>query len=138
MSVEAVQSSIYSNAKKLIKSKSFRIGSVRKLYKKERMEIFKTMKTWISNIELTQEENITSIGTGGNINKLIKIANKEKSYTISFAELKALRAYVNEYSMKERISHLKMNPDRADVIIPASEIYIKTINFVNSDRITVP
>ena len=126
------------NGKKLTKSKSFRIGSVRKIYKEERIETFKSMKNWLSGIPLMQQGNITSIGTGGNINKLYKIANKEKGNYLPFAELKALRAYVNEYSIKERISHLKMNPDRADVIIPASEIYIKTMNFVNSDRIMVP
>lgn len=124
--------------KKLVKSKSFRIGSVRKLGKEERIEKFKTMKAWISGIEQMNEKNITSIGTGGNINKLFKIAKKDKGNTLPFAELKALRAYVNEFSLKERISHLKMNPDRADVIIPASEIYIKAMNFVNSDRMMVP
>lgn len=124
--------------KSLLKSKSFKIGSVRKLHKEERIEIFKEMKNWISSIDSFDRKNITSIGTGGNINKLFKIANKEKGNTLPYTELKALRAYVNEYSLKERISQLKMNPDRADVIIPASEIYIKVMSFVNSDRIMVP
>jgi len=124
--------------KKLIKSKSFRIGSVRKLSHKERLEIYKEMKTWITAIDIQLNENIIAIGTGGNINKLYKIANKTKSIYLPFAELKALRAYVNEYSIEERISHLKLNSDRADVIIPASEIYIKAMRFANSDRIMVP
>lgn len=124
--------------KKLIKSKSFNIGSVRKLHKEERIETFKEMKSWITEINVINQKNLTTIGTGGNINKLFKIANKEKGNTLPFTELKALRAYVNEYSFNERISQLKMNPDRADVIIPASEIYIKVMNFVNSDRIMVP
>lgn len=124
--------------KKLIKSKSFDMGSVRKLHKEERIETFKEMKNWITEIGIMDQKNITTIGTGGNINKLFKIANKEKGNTLPFTELKALRAYVNEYNLKERISQLKMNPDRADVIIPASEIYIKVMNFANSDRIMVP
>ncbi len=124
--------------KKLLKSKSFNIGSVRKLHKEERIETFKEMKNWVSGMEIFNQKNITTIGTGGNINKLFKIANKEKGNTLPFTELKALRAYVNEYSLKERISQLKMNPDRADVIIPASEIYLKVMTFANSDRIMVP
>jgi len=126
------------NDKKLIKSKSFNIGSVRKLHREERNDTFKEMKRWISEIEIIDQKNITTIGTGGNINKLFKIANKEKGNNLPFTELKALRAYVNEYSLSERISKLKMNPDRADVIIPASEIYIKVMSFVKSDRIMVP
>lgn len=124
--------------KKLINSKSFRIGSVRKIYKKERVEIFKHMKSWMDETGLMNDRNITAIGTGGNINKLFKIANKDKGNLLPFAELKALRAYVDEYSISERISLLKMNPDRADVIIPASEIYIKVMNFAKSDHIMVP
>ena len=124
--------------KKLIKSKSFRIGSVRKLHKAKRTETFKSMKSWMDETGLMNESNITAIGTGGNINKLFKIANKEKGNQLPFAQLKALRAYVDEYNIAERISLLKMNPDRADVIIPACEIYIKVMSFAKSDHIMVP
>ncbi len=124
--------------KKLINSKSFRIGSVRKLYKEERIETFKRMKSWLAETGIMEDRNITAIGTGGNINKLFKISNKQKGGQLAFAELRALRAYVDEYSISERVSLLKMNPDRADVIIPASEIYIKVMNFAKSDHIMVP
>ncbi len=124
--------------KELKKSKSFRIGSVRKLPNEKRIEIFKNIKSWLDKTDLMKKSNTIAIGTGGNINKLFKIANIEKGNQLPFAQLRALRAYVDEYTLNERILLLKMNPDRADVIIPASEIYIKTMFFAQSDHIMVP
>ena len=124
--------------KKLIKSQSFKIGSVRKLAGKDRTDKFKEMKDWIKSAGLSKAKNVTGIGTGGNINKLFKLARKKTDTSISLAELKALRAYTKEFSLEERISILKMNADRADVILPASEIYISVLQSVGSDQIMVP
>ena len=81
---------------------------------------------------------IYTIGTGGNINKLFKLSNQKFNQSISLAELRALNAYVREYSLEERVRKLKMNPDRADVIIPASLIYIELMKIVESDQMFVP
>ena len=119
-------------------SQSFRIGSVRKLSREDRTKTFREMKEWIDAKKLDKKKNVIGIGTGGNINKLFKLANKANNLTISLAELKALKAYVKEFTYEQRLSILKMNPDRADVIIPASEIYIKVLQDVGADYIMVP
>ena len=124
--------------KQLIESQSFRIGSVRKLSREDRSNTFKQMKDWISQSKKIKYSNVMGIGTGGNISKLYGLANKANNLTMSLVELKALRAYVNEFSFDERMSILKMNPDRADVIIPAAEIYIKVLQAIGSDHILVP
>jgi exopolyphosphatase / guanosine-5'-triphosphate,3'-diphosphate pyrophosphatase len=124
--------------KQLIESQSFRIGSVRKLSREDRSNTFKQMKDWISQSKKIKYSNVMGIGTGGNITKLYGLANKANNLTISLVELKALRAYVNEFSFEQRMSILKMNPDRADVIIPAAEIYIKVLQAIGSDHILVP
>jgi len=124
--------------KKLKKSQSFKIGSVRKLSAKQRKETMAEMKKWSQKAFTKKTKNIVGIGTGGNINKLFKIANKSNTNTIGLAELKALRAYVKAYTLEDRMKILKMNPDRADVIIPASEIYISVLENVGSDQIVVP
>lgn len=124
--------------KVLIKSKSFRIGSVRKLSREERSKTFLEIQAWLESSDLKNVKNITGVGTGGNINKMYKLANKANNGSISMAELKALKAYVGEFTFEERQSILKMNPDRADVIVPASEIYIKVLQFVGSHRMLVP
>lgn len=122
----------------LVKSKSFKIGSVRTLSGKERTATFKTIGEWLQDTPFHRKKNIVGIGTGGNINRLFKLANKTHGSAISYAELKALRAYVKEFTLEERMSILKMNPDRADVIIPASEIYLRVLKEMGSDQILVP
>ena len=122
----------------LVKSKSFKIGSVRTLSGKERTATFKTMGEWLEDTPFHRQKNIVGIGTGGNINRLFKLANKTHGSAISYAELKALRAYVKEFSVDERMTILKMNPDRADVIIPASEIYLRVLKEMGTDHILVP
>ena len=104
------------------KSQSFKIGSVRKLSEAKRAERFKEMKEWVESCNLSDAKSTIGIGTGGNINKLFKLSKKAYGNHISLSELRALRAYAEAFSYEERISVLKMNPDRADVIIPASEI----------------
>jgi exopolyphosphatase/guanosine-5'-triphosphate,3'-diphosphate pyrophosphatase len=126
------------DGKRLKKSQSFKIGSVRRMGAKQRKEIMADMKKWSQKAFTKKTKNIVGIGTGGNINKLFKIANKSNTNTIGLAELKALRAYVKAYSLEDRMKILKMNPDRADVIIPASEIYITVLENVGSDQIIVP
>jgi len=130
---------LYRNKKK-INSQSFKIGSVRTLTTTQRKNIFSDMKTW-----LNQEKNIIgtpiiAVGTGGNINKLFKLSHQKNSNnnSISLTELNALRVYVNEFDYEKRISILKLNPDRADVIVPAAEIYGKAMKLTGADSIIVP
>lgn len=125
-------------SKRLKSSQSFKIGSVRKLTIAQRKEVIKDMKAWLQSSGLSSSKSVVGIGTGGNINKLFKLARKSTGNFISLSELKALRAYVNEFSYQERMDTLKMNPDRADVIIPAAEIYISVLQNAGSDQIMVP
>ena len=128
----------YFEDKQIKDSKSFRIGSVRKLSAKERIAVFQEITDWIRSLNLKKTKNVVGIGTGGNINKLYKLANRAKDIYLSLAELKALKAYVREFNYDERVSILKMNSDRADVILPASDIYIKVLEAMKSDHIMVP
>jgi exopolyphosphatase/guanosine-5'-triphosphate,3'-diphosphate pyrophosphatase len=124
---------------KVIKdSQSFKLGSVRKLHSSDRTAIFSEIKKWIADKQLDKKKNVTGIGTGGNINKLAKLSKRGNGNSISLAEIKGLRAYIKEFSYEERQSILKMNPDRADVIIPASEIYLNVLKSAGSDLIKVP
>jgi exopolyphosphatase/guanosine-5'-triphosphate,3'-diphosphate pyrophosphatase len=121
-----------------VSSQSFKVGSVRKLSSKDRKAIFKAMADWLKEHKSALNETITAIGTGGNINKLLKLSRQKSNKGISLTELKALKAYVNEFDYDKRINQLKMNPDRADVIIPAAEIYIEAMKLSGADQILVP
>jgi exopolyphosphatase / guanosine-5'-triphosphate,3'-diphosphate pyrophosphatase len=124
--------------RKLIGSKSFKMGSVRQLSGRQRKAVFKTIKDWREQEFAAMQTPFIAVGTGGNINKLYQIANHKYGNSISLVELLALRAYVAEFSLENRINILKMNPDRADVIIPASEIYAEAMRIFRADYIMAP
>ncbi|MBP6387160.1 MAG: phosphatase, partial [Pseudarcicella sp.] len=113
-----------------VASKSFKIGSVRLLEHKEREGDWQKMQKWVeSNIDILKTE-IVAVGTGGNINKLFNIANKsEKDNVLSYNELKEIKDYVASYTYEERINKLRLNADSADVIVPASDIYISVMKW---------
>jgi exopolyphosphatase/guanosine-5'-triphosphate,3'-diphosphate pyrophosphatase len=121
-------------------SKSFRIGTVRKLTRKQKDAVFTEVEDWISTERANFAEGtpVYAVGTGGNIRKLFQLSIFPRSGSITFSELKALQAYVEALSLEDRLNLLKLNPDRADVIIPAAEIYIEVMRRCNADRILVP
>ena len=128
---------VYSDRKK-IASRSFRVGTVRKLSRSAKKDLFNEMKSWIEDSSFFGDEPVYAIGTGGNINKLRDLSNVKGKKILTYTELKALRAYIKTFNNNERIEDLKMNPDRADVIVPASEIYIKVMNIIGAEQIYVP
>lgn len=126
------------NGKELVKAKSFKIGSVRRLSEKDRKKAFSEIQEWTDKHKFDKSESVIGIGTGGNINKIFNLKRKPSGNLVSLAELKALRAYLEAFSLEDRMSILKMNPDRADVIVPASDIYIYVLECMGSDQIMVP
>jgi exopolyphosphatase/guanosine-5'-triphosphate,3'-diphosphate pyrophosphatase len=121
-------------------SKSFRIGTVRQLTRDQQVAVFKEVEDWIAGERHVHDkgEPVYAVGTGGNIRKLFQLSIFPKSGSITFSELQALKAYVGALSLEDRLNLLKLNPDRADVIIPAAKIYIEMMRRCNADRILVP
>ena len=121
----------------MIASNSFNIGTIRMLDNKDSDESWVEMKKWVkSNTERIQ--NLQAIGTGGNINKLFRLAEEKENVPLSVSKLKTLYNHLNGFSMKERIHILGLKQDRADVIIPASEIYLTLARWANFKQIYVP
>ena len=84
-------------------------------------------------------DNIRIIGSGGNINKLYKLSNdRDKSPAISVSELRRLYETMRPLTIRERITMFQLKDDRADVIIPASEIFLDIAGHLKADRIIVP
>jgi exopolyphosphatase / guanosine-5'-triphosphate,3'-diphosphate pyrophosphatase len=78
------------------------------------------------------------VGTGGNISKIFELALMKPGKVLSLKRVKAIRDMVQSLSIEERIYKLQMNPDRADVIIPASRIYIQVMEWAHASSIMVP
>lgn len=118
-------------------TRSFKIGSVRRLQHHDSPVIWKNMKKWVED-NLRGQKKLVAIGTGGNINKLFEMALSKPGNTVSLNKLKELKDLIAAMPMHERINELQLNPDRADVIVPASEIYISVMEWAKTEQIFVP
>jgi exopolyphosphatase/guanosine-5'-triphosphate,3'-diphosphate pyrophosphatase len=121
----------------MIASRSFNLGGIRILDNQDKDETWAEIKEWVKN-QAQNHKNLSGIGTGGNINKLFKMSDQKDGTALSFAKLKALYDYLNSFSLKDRINVLGLNHDRADVIIPASEIYLSVMKWGGVKQIFVP
>ncbi len=122
---------------KLVASASFNIGTIRMLDNQDKEETWDEMKAWVK-ANTRMFKNVYGIGTGGNINKLSRLASEKGDKPISYAKLKSLYEYLNSFSLKDRINVLGLNNDRADVIIPACEIFLTLMKFGHLRQIIVP
>jgi len=122
---------------KIIGSKSFRVGTVRILNDKVDKKYWGKIEKWIK--EKTKDlENIEAIGSGGNINKIFKMSGKSEGQPLSLSFLFAKLNFLKSYTFEERVEELKLNEDRADVIIPATEIYMSAMEWAGAKKIHVP
>lgn len=124
---------------KIITSKSFRIGTVRLLNntKQENKEAFKKVEAWVK-VNTKNYRKIALIGSGGNINKLFKMSGRSEGAPISYIYLNAQYQFLKKMSYSDRITELSLNPDRADVIIPATKIYLSAMKWSGARKIHVP
>lgn len=128
---------IYKNEQK-IASHSFRLGSVRTLDGQVSPEVWDMMTHFIQK-HLGKKEVITCIGTGGNINKIFELSKpSNKKRFLDMAKIQEVLAHLESFSYEERINILNLNPDRADVIVPAARIYLAAMNAAHSKRMLVP
>ena len=118
-------------------SESFNIGTVRMLTDSVKA------KTWsdLSDTCLSlgrKYPDITLVGSGGNINKLYKLAGGNKKKEISVEALQGIYEDLLPLSVEERIACYSMRPDRADVIIPAAKIFLTIARLTGAKNILVP
>jgi exopolyphosphatase/guanosine-5'-triphosphate,3'-diphosphate pyrophosphatase len=128
--------SLFSNGE-LVASQSFNLGTIRILDNQDKDETWNEMKDFIRE-HTKAYKNIFGIGTGGNINKLYKLSQEKDGVALSYIKLRALYNYLDSFSLKDRINVLGLNQDRADVIIPACEIYLTVLKCANIKSIYVP
>ena len=122
---------------KMVASKSFKNGTVRMLNNMVSDIVWQEIEKWIkTNTE--EYENITLIGSGGNINRLFKMSGKMQDKPLSLLYLNAQYQYLNSLSYEQRIAELAMNTDRADVIIHATKIYLNAMKWSGARHIYVP
>lgn len=95
------------------------------------------MNEWLSDIK-DKYEDVKVIGSGGNINKIYKFSENKEGKGLFYHELKQIYREIKDYSYEDRMKILGFNPDRADVIIPAAEIFINIMKQADIGKIHVP
>ena len=128
--------SIIHNGEK-VTSKSFRIGTVRLLNDIVKRETWLELENWIKT-NTDKYDKVDVIGSGGNINKIFKISGKAIGKPLTYFYLSTYYHTLKSYSYEERITELDLNQDRADVIIPAMQIYLSAMKWSKAKHIYVP
>ena len=120
-----------------VASRSFEIGTLRLLKDKVKKDQWSEIHDWLSNhVDLKSPHQI--YGTGGNINKVHKLLGAGHMESLSLKDLKNLKEELEALSLDQRVDTFQLKPDRADVIVPALNIYIYILEELKSKRILVP
>jgi exopolyphosphatase/guanosine-5'-triphosphate,3'-diphosphate pyrophosphatase len=120
-----------------IVSKSFKIGTVRLINNLIDDRVWVGIEKWIKKNSMKYDK-ITLMGSGGNINKLFKLSNIKEGKPLSKIKLSQLFNQLEKMNYEDRILKFELNPDRADVIVPAARIYLKALEWSGGQKIYVP
>jgi exopolyphosphatase/guanosine-5'-triphosphate,3'-diphosphate pyrophosphatase len=123
--------------KKTLASKSFPLGSVRLLEKQVTKADWAGMEEWIVG-KTSKINNIQSIGSGGNINKILTLLQKTKGNSVTISEIDSTIRKIEPYSIHDRVVKLELRPDRADVIVHAGKIYSRCMQWSGAKEMVVP
>ncbi|MGY6560860.1 MAG: Ppx/GppA phosphatase family protein [Luteibaculaceae bacterium] len=119
-----------------IEAHSFRVGTVRLLQEKVKERVWNDMANWLKKLQI-DPSNTTAIGTGGNINKIIKLFDVDKG-NIPVELFEKMYYELAVLPVEERKKRFTLKDDRADVIVPAAKIYLHVLKCANIGNIFVP
>ena len=121
----------------IIAAGSFNIGTIRLLEGLVSKAYWKKMRQWLKNYSAPYS-SMAAIGSGGNINKVFRLANCKTGKPLSENKMMKVRRFLKHFTVEQRIKELALRPDRADVIIPALDIYLKVMKWADVRKIYVP
>ncbi len=128
--------SLFANGK-IVFSRSFKNGTVRLLNNMVNEVVWQEIEKWIKSVT-EQYDDVILVGSGGNINKLFKMSGKKQDLPLSYFYVNSQYQFLNSLTYEQRISELGLNPDRADVIIYATRIYLNAMKWSGARNIYVP
>ncbi len=120
-----------------VASQSFEIGSIRRLQDQDVTGTWEMMKAWVK-VQGKQYHLSRAIGTGGNIGKLYDMAHRLPGRPIFRKQIEEIVERLSAMTLDERIRVAQLNPDRADVIVPAAELYLKAMRWAKVEGMLVP
>jgi len=120
-----------------VKSASFKIGTVRMLKDKVKPASWDGLRAFLE--ELRDEHGASmAIGTGGNINRIFKENGNAFGEPMHRNDIHRHRDRIASYSYEDRVKLLRLRPDRADVIIPAADIFLRVLDHAGIEEVFVP
>mgnify|MGYP001070955382 CR=1 FL=1 len=122
---------------KSIASKSFKIGTVRLLNKMVKDSELENYKNWIEK-HTKALGSISVVGSGGTINKVYKMSGRKIGKPLSYMLLSEQYEFLKQRTHKELLVDLQLNPDRADVIVPAVHVYLLAMKHSKANKIYIP
>lgn len=123
--------------KKCVASKSFNVGAIRLLHEQVSKDYWNFFKEWIKD-KTSHYHPLIAIGSGGNINKINKMARRRDIKTLTYDAIKEIYEDLKSQTVEERINQSGLNPDRADVIVPAAKIFLTVMKHAGIEKIVVP
>ncbi|MBX2974220.1 MAG: exopolyphosphatase [Flavobacteriales bacterium] len=120
-----------------VKSASFKIGTVRMLKGKVQPQAWAEMQAFLEGLR-AQHGSLMAIGTGGNINRIFKENGNAFGEPLSRHDIKEQRDRIASHSFEDRVKLLRLRPDRADVIVPAADIFLRVMEHAGIDEVFVP
>jgi exopolyphosphatase/guanosine-5'-triphosphate,3'-diphosphate pyrophosphatase len=127
---------VFANGKN-IASHSFKLGTVRIINGMVENAIWEQAQLWVTK-HTKAYSKINVIGSGGNINSIYRFSEKKVGQPLSYLFMSNFYEKVKQYDYNQRVFELKMNPDRADVIIPATRIYLSAMKWAKAKNMYVP
>lgn len=127
---------VFANGKPL-SSKSFKNGTVRLINNMVPESVWHEIEKWLKE-QVQGLGSLDMVGSGGNINKIFKMSRKPQDKPLGYLYLNTQLNKLKALSYDDRISTLGLNPDRADVIIPALKIYANAMKWSGAKQIYVP
>ena len=119
------------------KSKSFKIGGVRLINGLVQNSTWKEFELWLKS-HAVELKKLKIIGIGGNINKLYKLSGVKYTKPLERKRFKKTLVRLENMSYTKKLTKLKLNPDRIDVIVPAGKIYFFMMKTLGIKEIYVP
>lgn len=126
------------NNHEAVAAKSFNVGSIRLLMNTVSDKTWDDMKQWVKEVSAKVQGEIALIGSGGNINKYCKLLSRNYGDQLEFQDIDNLYKRLKAMSTEERIESLYLNPDRADVIVPAGKIFTSVMRWSGARAAFVP
>ena len=128
--------SVLQDGKRII-SKSFKTGTVRMINNMVNEKVWFEIEKWIQT-HTAGIEKIALLGSGGNINKIFKLSNTKEGKPLTFIKINTFYQDLKMLTYEQRILKYNLNLDRADVILPALEIYLKALKWSGATKVFVP